>query len=583
MKIDRPTFLEDIQFKIHQKKDAKFYIHLTSKKIMREPLISLIINLRTVESNISHEFHLLLTPYERLEIKAVEIKAVEIKAVEIKAVEIPDSTPILKKILKKNTTSRTINKVSTNAEYRPDLDFSQKKYAIISQYRAIKSGDLITKIAQNLRADKTYSIQKISKLLFQLNSHAFVNGNINQLRVGTKLAIPSLQLPDFRKDSYSYLDKDKDKDKQQGKLLKLTKVTQEIEDFNAVEKTENNQDINTLEGGFVVDSDFNILENNKQKTLNLGLIKILEASKIEYKKLLGENKELRKKADLVIDKVEELLKQNTDLDFKINLLKSAKNNTLKDKNLQPSLASSLPITAKTENTKKSVEEIVRNKEVNKTKITHSYKAESVQATDIASKPTIPLVTTDMVKRKDSGSSLASIFKNNNLIWLVVISVSIFFILGLVFLFFKKSPRVKNFVKDDLRFINAMENATEKAVDVTIDKGTTRDTNTSTILKKIATKIEKNPKESKVKKSKVKESKIKESDSINLFGRHSDTEMDFELGEELEISELGVKDSIKRGNLFKNIQQMEPDRSFSTFGTKFSGSWHRNAGRSCCFW
>ncbi len=202
--IERSELLNDIRFVTYKKEDGDTYIHMSSQKVIREPLLSLIVNIRTVEGNLSREYNLFLNPSPETQ-PLTPVISIE-SSISSDDVTQPLTAMSDKKfrVTKVAQVNNTDNSVSTS--YRPDLNFNISDYDITDEYGPTKSGQTITLIAQQIRPDKTYSIQKIAKLLYQINPNAFLNNDINRLKNAYILKLPNLASPDFRKDSYAHID-----------------------------------------------------------------------------------------------------------------------------------------------------------------------------------------------------------------------------------------------------------------------------------------------------------------------------------------------------------------------------------------
>ncbi|MFK5984290.1 MAG: hypothetical protein QM479_02525 [Pseudomonadota bacterium] len=336
--VDRSDFLRDIRFVTYQEESGKTYIHLTTQKVIREPLISLIVNIRTVEGNLSREYNLFLNPSPDTRIKSKsESDLIFSMYTDAQFLQLNNSSGA--KQSNKRATSvdkqnkSTIGKLSLPGIYRPDLNYNIDDYQTVSTYGPIKSGDLLTLIVQKIRPDNTYGVQKISKLLYQYNPGAFINGDINKLKVGYKINVPALDRPEFRKDSLAYLDGDGASNKKYASYIvksqQKTGSSMTEQQAKSSVSSQNNANVNIYDKAelkLVVGEPGELDTTKLIETLEItdGSIKaqdILNLSIDKINVLKEENQTLREQFGLLMSRMDEVIQKNDMLDEELEKLK----------------------------------------------------------------------------------------------------------------------------------------------------------------------------------------------------------------------------------------------------------------------
>jgi len=339
----RDSFLDNIRFSISQK-GGKTYIRLTSTQTVREPLISLIVTLRSLEGNITREYNLFLNPSPDTRIKRIQIpdivtindldpnenfqhkkninavkklkKLAQTKAAEKKAAE--------KKLPKKNPFDSSSYKSA-------NINLLLEKYPVVTTYGPIKRGTVMSLVAQKIRPNNTYSVQKIAKFLFQYNPSAFLQNDINKLKTGSILNVPDLNRPEFRKDSFAYLDQEEIQHQQSpvkeeiAKEQKADKAPIAEDTSPAIEHSEGELTLVSDDQAFIDEElTADLQESNEEAAVAQ---KMLQISIGEIKLLKDENKLIREQFDLLMGRMEEVINKNKLLDEELRALKESKNET----------------------------------------------------------------------------------------------------------------------------------------------------------------------------------------------------------------------------------------------------------------
>ena len=157
--IPRPFFLSKLRFRLMAPENGDPYIRVTTRESVREPYLNFLLEVVWSRGNMVREFTALLDPPTYTPPKLAQAEASE----PAPAVSAPRSKP-------------------SRAAAQP-----------VSSYGPIESTDTLWVIAGKVQADPSVSRNQTMIALLKANPDAFVNGNINQLKRGAVLSIPSLE------------------------------------------------------------------------------------------------------------------------------------------------------------------------------------------------------------------------------------------------------------------------------------------------------------------------------------------------------------------------------------------------------
>ena len=177
--IEKPYHLNDISFKIEQGSNGKV-LRLTSSKKITEPYLNFILDTRWPNGRFLREYLVLL--------------------------DLPIHSSATGNAIQQSSTSKLASSVSHNSvrdplvetEARPVAASTQAQYQASvnksatsgnQQYR-VRANDTLWNIADQHRA-RAASVEQSMHALFESNPHAFMDANINQLKKGAVLRIPS--------------------------------------------------------------------------------------------------------------------------------------------------------------------------------------------------------------------------------------------------------------------------------------------------------------------------------------------------------------------------------------------------------
>jgi pilus assembly protein FimV len=153
--------LESLRFNFHQSEKDKPVIRVTSKRTVREPFVTFTLELTGPKVRIQRDYTVLLDPKPYIR-----------KASAKSAPATRRPRPQKPKPIK---TAPKVQQESFNADV----------------YGPVRGGETLSQIAQRTRPSSGVSTHQMTQALFRHNPQAFINGNINLLRKGARLAIPS--------------------------------------------------------------------------------------------------------------------------------------------------------------------------------------------------------------------------------------------------------------------------------------------------------------------------------------------------------------------------------------------------------
>jgi len=176
--IDRVYFLSDIRFDVQQGADGEPKVVLTSKKPVREPFLNFLVEVIWPSGRLLREYALLIDPPVFAEDKPIAATPTSTSAPASSAVVKPVATPVQKPASGDHVAVRSVKPQSG-------------ALAGSGSYGPTKSSDTLWDIASKVRPDSGISPQQVMLAIQDLNPEAFIDGNINKLKTGQILRLPS--------------------------------------------------------------------------------------------------------------------------------------------------------------------------------------------------------------------------------------------------------------------------------------------------------------------------------------------------------------------------------------------------------
>jgi pilus assembly protein FimV len=170
--IDRVYFLSDLRFEVKTNAQGKAVIVLTSKKPVREPYLNFLVELIWPSGRLLREYALLIDP--PLFTESVPVKANTVQSSSVSSsgdvLNVPQASGVQKRALL--DTSNTIQS---------------------STFGPTTANDTLWDIAIKARPDRSVSPQQVMLAIQDLNPDAFMNGNINKMKTGQVLRLPTVE------------------------------------------------------------------------------------------------------------------------------------------------------------------------------------------------------------------------------------------------------------------------------------------------------------------------------------------------------------------------------------------------------
>lgn len=166
--LDRPAYFNELQFRVRRTGPANAVVELRSTRPITEPFLTFLVEARWSGGRMLREYTVLLDPPVFL--PAPEAAAPEPAA----AVESPRPAPVSRPAPAPAPVSAP---TAVRGEYGAD-------------FGPVQRNDTLWAIAQRVRPDESLTTNQVMVALFRANPHAF-DGNINRLRAGTILRVPS--------------------------------------------------------------------------------------------------------------------------------------------------------------------------------------------------------------------------------------------------------------------------------------------------------------------------------------------------------------------------------------------------------
>jgi pilus assembly protein FimV len=172
-RIERTGALSNLEFDVAQKPNGQPVIRITSSTPIADPFLDMLIELNWSTGRIIREYTVLLDPPSEGRTQApAQPKAVPLAgAVETKAPETAAKAP-----------------VETAAKPAP----APEKAAAPTRYGPIKSGETLRSIAGRVK-DADVTLEQMMAGLYMANKPAFIDSNMNLLKKGAVLQVPSTE------------------------------------------------------------------------------------------------------------------------------------------------------------------------------------------------------------------------------------------------------------------------------------------------------------------------------------------------------------------------------------------------------
>ena len=167
--IDRPEFLEQLQFKVVQGADGKSYIQVSSSKPIREPFLNFLVEAKWPNGHALRQFTVLVDPPTMMEAVPLQVAPARVAA-------------------PRHEAAPTTNQVAVAATNQHSLLHTDRNSGSI-EYGPSRANDTLWAVATAMRGDRDVSIHQVMLTILRDNPDAFYRGNVNNLKMGYVLRI----------------------------------------------------------------------------------------------------------------------------------------------------------------------------------------------------------------------------------------------------------------------------------------------------------------------------------------------------------------------------------------------------------
>jgi len=173
--LDRNQFLSKLRFQVVTGNDGSLIVNVSSREPLREPYLNFLLELTWPSGRLMREYAVLVDPPVYAEESGVQEQV---------------NTPTV-------TTTRATSQPSTTRSAESVRRQQQAERSLSTGYQANTFGptgasDTLWTIASQVRPDNSVSMQQVMLAIQDLNPDAFIGNNINRLKRGEVLRVPSL-------------------------------------------------------------------------------------------------------------------------------------------------------------------------------------------------------------------------------------------------------------------------------------------------------------------------------------------------------------------------------------------------------
>jgi pilus assembly protein FimV len=177
--VDRVYFLSDMRFQVETRGDGSAKVILTTKKPVREPFLNFLVEVIWPSGRLLREYALLIDPPLFAEDKTVAAKTAGSQA------------QLTQQVLPVKKSALPVSQIKETSE-RADTSGAQASSSFTgSEYGPVSRKDTLWDIALKTRPDRSVSPQQVMLAIQDLNPNAFIDNNINKVKIGQVLRLPT--------------------------------------------------------------------------------------------------------------------------------------------------------------------------------------------------------------------------------------------------------------------------------------------------------------------------------------------------------------------------------------------------------
>ena len=181
--IDRPFLLSNLKFEVDSSGEGPAYILITSRDAIREPFLNFLLEASWSKGRLYREYTVLLDPplYDPNVRRSQVVDTVEVEPsydedYSAESYDVADDE---------------VTESYEDTSYVSDSDDTESVSSIEGDYGPTTADDTLWSIATQMRPDSSVSVQQMMLALLRANPEAFLDNNINGLKRGQILRMPS--------------------------------------------------------------------------------------------------------------------------------------------------------------------------------------------------------------------------------------------------------------------------------------------------------------------------------------------------------------------------------------------------------
>jgi pilus assembly protein FimV len=168
--IERPLFLTKLRFNVKTNADGEPVVGITSREAVQEPFLDFLLEISWSKGRLLREYTVLVDPPVTMPANAPALQA-------------PVAQPVTPSA--RSTGSFQPARRVTHTAQMPPVSVAP------GEYGPVRRNDTLWKVASQVRPDTGVSIEQTMLGLLRANPEAFQNNNINNLKAGVILRVPS--------------------------------------------------------------------------------------------------------------------------------------------------------------------------------------------------------------------------------------------------------------------------------------------------------------------------------------------------------------------------------------------------------
>ncbi|MGP9831256.1 FimV/HubP family polar landmark protein [Marinobacter sp. NSM] len=172
--IDRHQFLSRLRFEVVTASDGSLVVNVSSREPLREPYLNFLLELTWPNGRLMREYSVLVDPPVYAEDSGVQ-----------EQVSAPSAAPA--------TSAQPAPRSQESVRRQAQAESSFARGYQADTFGPTRPSDTLWTIAQRVRPDSSVSMQQVMLALQDQNPNAFIGGNINRLKRGEVLRVPTTE------------------------------------------------------------------------------------------------------------------------------------------------------------------------------------------------------------------------------------------------------------------------------------------------------------------------------------------------------------------------------------------------------